>query len=38
MKKAVDKTYGKKGEDIVKMNYAAIDNAIAGIEESYNFV
>jgi len=33
MKKAVDKTYGKKGEDIVKMNYAAIDNAIAGIEE-----
>ncbi len=33
MKKAVDKTYGKKGQDIVKMNYAAIDNAIAGIEE-----
>ena len=33
MKKAVDKSYGKKGEDIVKMNYAAIDNAIAGIEE-----
>ncbi|MBN2878567.1 MAG: pyruvate:ferredoxin (flavodoxin) oxidoreductase [Clostridia bacterium] len=33
MKKAVEKTYGKKGEDIVKMNYAAIDNAIAGIEE-----
>jgi len=33
MKKAVVKTYGKKGDDIVNMNYAAIDNAIAGIEE-----
>ncbi len=25
MKKAVDKSFGRKGEDIVKMNYAAID-------------
>lgn len=25
MKYAIEKTYGKKGEDIVKMNYAAID-------------
>ncbi|MBP1629797.1 MAG: nifJ [Bacteroidetes bacterium] len=25
MKKAIDKSYGKKGEDIVKMNYAAVD-------------
>ena len=25
MKKAIYKTYGKKGEDVVKMNYAAVD-------------
>ncbi len=25
MKKAIQKTYGRKGEDIVKMNYAAVD-------------
>ncbi len=25
MKKAIQKTYGRKGEDVVKMNYAAID-------------
>ena len=25
MKKAIDKSYGKKGEAIVKMNYAAVD-------------
>ena len=25
MKKAIDKSYGKKGENIVKMNYAAVD-------------
>lgn len=29
MKKAIDKSYGKKGEAIVKMNYSAVD---AGIE------
>ena len=33
MKEAVKKTYGKKGEDIVKMNYTAIDNAISGLLE-----
>ena len=33
MKEAVKKTYGKKGDDIVKMNYAAIDNAISQIVE-----
>lgn len=33
MKDAVKKTYGKKGDDIVNMNYAAIDNAVAGIVE-----
>ncbi|MDR2448964.1 MAG: pyruvate:ferredoxin (flavodoxin) oxidoreductase [Prevotellaceae bacterium] len=26
MKKAIDKSYGKKGENIVKMNYAAVDS------------
>jgi pyruvate-ferredoxin/flavodoxin oxidoreductase len=26
MKKAIDKSYGKKGEHIVKMNYAAVDS------------
>ncbi len=31
MKKAVDKSYGKKGEDIVKMNYAAIDRGADGL-------
>lgn len=25
MKKAIDKSYGRKGEDIVRMNYAAVD-------------
>ena len=25
MKKAIDKSYGKKGENVVKMNYAAVD-------------
>jgi pyruvate-ferredoxin/flavodoxin oxidoreductase len=33
MKAAVKKTYGKKGDDIVNMNYTAIDNAIAGLVE-----
>jgi pyruvate-ferredoxin/flavodoxin oxidoreductase len=30
IKKAIDKTYGRKGEQIVKMNYAAVDAALAG--------
>jgi pyruvate-ferredoxin/flavodoxin oxidoreductase len=33
MKKAVDKTYGKKGEAVVKKNYEAIDNAISNLVE-----
>ncbi|MGE5494251.1 MAG: pyruvate:ferredoxin (flavodoxin) oxidoreductase [Burkholderiales bacterium] len=33
MKKAAEKTYGKKGEKIVKMNYTAIDLGAQGLEE-----
>jgi pyruvate-ferredoxin/flavodoxin oxidoreductase len=33
IKKAIEKTYGKKGEQIVKMNYAAVDAALAGLQE-----
>ncbi len=33
IKKAIDKTYGRKGEQIVKMNYAAVDAALAGLHE-----
>lgn len=33
MKKAAEKTYGKKGEKIVKMNYMAIDLGATGMEE-----
>ncbi len=33
IKKAIKKTYGRKGEQIVKMNYAAVDAALAGMEE-----
>jgi pyruvate-ferredoxin/flavodoxin oxidoreductase len=33
IKKSIDKTYGKKGEQIVKMNYAAVDAALAGLRE-----
>jgi len=33
MKEAVQKTYGKKGEHIVKMNNLGIDNAISGLKE-----
>ncbi len=33
IKKAIAKTYGKKGEQIVKMNYAAVDAALAGLRE-----
>lgn len=32
MKKAVEKTYGRKGEDVVKKNYAAIDKGAEVIE------
>ena len=30
MKKAIYKTYGNKGDDIVKMNYAAVDAGVEG--------
>jgi pyruvate-ferredoxin/flavodoxin oxidoreductase len=33
IKKAITKTYGKKGEQIVKMNFAAVDAALAGMHE-----
>ena len=33
MKEAVKKSYGKKGDAVVNMNNAAIDNAISGLEE-----
>jgi pyruvate-ferredoxin/flavodoxin oxidoreductase len=32
MKKAVEKTYGKKGRDVVQMNWDAIDRAASGLE------
>ena len=33
IKKSIVKTYGRKGEQIVKMNYAAVDAALAGLKE-----
>ncbi len=33
MKEAVKKTYGRKGDAVVNMNYAAIDSAISGLVE-----
>ena len=33
IKKAITKTYGKKGDQIVKMNFAAVDAALAGMHE-----
>ena len=33
MKKAVIKSYGKKGPEVVEANHKAIDNAIAGLQE-----
>lgn len=33
IKKSIQKTYGRKGEQIVKMNYAAVDAALAGLGE-----
>ena len=32
MKKAIDKSYGKKGESVVKMNYAAVDRGAEYVE------
>ena len=33
MKQAIKKTYGKKGDAVVNMNYACVDNAIANLVE-----
>ena len=33
MKKAIQKSYGKKGEDIVNMNYAAVDAGGSAVEK-----
>ncbi len=33
IKKAIDKTYGKRGEAVVRKNYAAVDTALAGLHE-----
>ncbi len=33
IKKAIKKTYGKRGETIVKMNYAAVDAAVSHLHE-----
>ncbi len=33
IKEAIKKTYGKKGEQIVRMNYAAVDNALAHLRK-----
>ncbi|MBN2265542.1 MAG: pyruvate:ferredoxin (flavodoxin) oxidoreductase [Candidatus Aminicenantes bacterium] len=32
MKKAIEKTYGRKGREVVEMNWAAIDRAASGLE------
>jgi len=32
MKKAVEKTYGRKGQEVVQMNWDAIDRAASGLE------
>ncbi len=33
IKKSIKKTYGKKGEKIVKMNYAAVDHALENLHQ-----
>ena len=33
MKQAIKKTYGKKGDAVVNMNYAAVDGAISNLKE-----
>ncbi len=37
MKKAIDKSYGKKGENIVKMNYAAVDRGAEYVQVEIPF-
>ncbi|MCC7262914.1 MAG: pyruvate:ferredoxin (flavodoxin) oxidoreductase, partial [Candidatus Latescibacteria bacterium] len=33
IKDAIQKTYGKRGEEVVKRNYAAVDQALAGLHQ-----
>jgi pyruvate-ferredoxin/flavodoxin oxidoreductase len=33
IKETIKKTYGRKGEAVVKMNYAAVDAALAGLQQ-----
>jgi pyruvate-ferredoxin/flavodoxin oxidoreductase len=33
IKHAIEKSYGRKGEEMVKRNYAAVDGALAGLQE-----
>ncbi len=33
MKKAIQKTYGRKGEEVVAMNFKAVDSAVAALHE-----
>ena len=33
IKKSIEKTYAKKGEEIVQMNYKAVDNSLANLHE-----
>ncbi|MCB1162919.1 MAG: pyruvate:ferredoxin (flavodoxin) oxidoreductase [Candidatus Krumholzibacteriia bacterium] len=33
IKKAIEKTYGKRGEEVVRKNYAAVDGTLAGLHE-----
>lgn len=33
IKKAIKKTYGRKGDDVVAKNFAAVDQALAGLHE-----
>ncbi len=33
IKKAIQKTYGKKGEEVVRRNFAAVDGALANLHE-----
>ncbi|MCP4545313.1 MAG: pyruvate:ferredoxin (flavodoxin) oxidoreductase [bacterium] len=33
IKEAIEKTYGKRGEEVVKMNFAAVDSALAALHK-----
>ena len=33
IKKAIEKTYGKRGEEVVRQNFAAVDGTLAGLHE-----